>query len=129
MRYKSKKDISRNQVPPGLLREYKIRFHPFPSAKIRQEEEWGKNLVAKINQIFAIGCYNYESGSNKIQFTLKLHYKTLTPADITASIEAYYDACVLYYLWTAPALAAMHGDMLETLQSLSESAILDYQYK
>ena len=86
-----------------------------------------KYLIAKINQRFAVGYYNYASGSNQIQYTIKLHYKTLAPADITASIKAYYDACVLYYQWTAPALAAMHGDMLETLQSLSESAISDYQ--
>lgn len=85
-----------------------------------------KYLIAKINPKFNIGYYNYATGSNQIQFTIKLHYKTLTSADISASLKAYYDTCVLYYQWTVPALAAMYGDMLEVQHSKKESEISEY---
>lgn len=79
-----------------------------------------KLLIAELNSLLPIGYFNYSSGSDQIQLTLKLHYKTLCTADLAASVKAYYEACVLQYKWTAAALAALHEDAEKAICSLSE---------
>ena len=88
----------------------------FPAAAIR--------LLAKLNLILPVGYYNYASGSNQIQLTLKLHYKALSPADLTASIRAYYDAVILYYKGTVASLGTLHRDIEGANKSVSQ--VTDY---
>jgi hypothetical protein len=79
-----------------------------------------KSLIAKLNAILPVGYYNYASGSNQIQLTLKLHYKTLSAADLSTSIRAYYDACILYYKGTVASLGMLHRDVEKKNESISE---------
>ena len=84
-----------------------------------------KVLIAKLNGRFAVGYYNYSSGSNQIQYVLKLHYKTLTKEDFGRSLASYYDTCVVHYKWTVAAFDALHERTINLLESLNESDITE----
>lgn len=84
----------------------------FPAAAI--------HLLARLNSILPVGYFNYSSGSNQIQLTLKLHYKTLSAADLTTSIKAYYDASIVHYKGTVPSLGTLYGDVEGANRSISE---------
>ena len=79
-----------------------------------------KALIARLNYILPVGYYNYASSSNQIQLTLKLHYKTLSAVDLSTSIRAYYDACILYYKGTVISLGTLHRDVEMKNRSISE---------
>jgi hypothetical protein len=54
--------------------------------------------LAELNLALPVGYFNYDSRSNQIQLILKLHYKMLSPGDLSASIKTHYEACVYHYL-------------------------------
>ena len=83
-----------------------------------------KALIAELNPRLQVGYFNYSSGSHQIQLTLKLHYHSLSRADLPPSVQAYFEACVLQYQWTARALAVLHQDMQLAHHSLSQ--VSDY---